>query len=153
MTSSKHFSLIQLLQDFTQASDRYIEATASRNEMHRRDLSALSTLMKSERKGNKLSPSQLSSALQLSSPATTAMLDRLERLGYIRRERKENDRRATQIGLTEKAKIDGRSMFLPLSEKLLETVEGYDERRILQISDFLIQAITAVDAAHPDHRR
>lgn len=153
MTSRNHFSLIQLLQDFTQASDRYVEATASGNEMHRRDLSALSTLMKSERKGSKLSPSQLSSALQLSSPATTAMLDRLENLGYIRRERKEDDRRATQISLTEKAKTEGRRMFLPLSEKLLAVAEGYDEQRIMQINEFLAQAITAVDAAHPDHRQ
>ncbi|WP_313810930.1 MarR family transcriptional regulator [Glutamicibacter sp.] len=150
MTSSDRYTLVQLLQDFTQASDRFVEATASHNSMHRRDLSALSTLMKNERNGLKLSPSQLSALLQLSSPATTAMLDRLERLGYIQRQRRQEDRRGTIINLTEKAFIEGRSMFLPLSQRLTDVIESYDDQRICQINEFLSQAIKAVDAAHAE---
>ncbi|GAA1404806.1 hypothetical protein AUR04nite_07940 [Glutamicibacter uratoxydans] len=147
MTSSARYTLVQLLQDFTQASDRYVESTASENGMHRRDLSALSALMKNERSGRKLSPSQLSALLQLSAPATTAMLDRLERLGYIQRQRRPEDRRGTIINLTEKAFIEGRRMFLPLSQSLSRVIEAYDDQLIGQINEFLHEAVAAVDTA------
>ncbi|MFJ2619535.1 MarR family winged helix-turn-helix transcriptional regulator [Glutamicibacter sp. NPDC087344] len=147
MEEHSHARLMQLLQDFGQASDRYVESTGNHYGPHRTDMHGLTILMKYEQAGTAPSPRDLSRELQLSSPATTAMLDRLDRLGYITRQRSEQDRRIVHIHLTQKAKIEAREMFRPLGSKMLELISTYDAPQIELLCEFLSQAVQAVDTA------
>ena len=56
--------------------------------------------------------------LHLSSPATTALIDRLYRSGHVVRERQGTDRRQVQLRMTPKAYRDGSAMFLPLARHM-----------------------------------
>ena len=147
MEASTHNRLLQLLQDFGQASDRYVESTGGHYGTHRTDKNGLTLIMKYQRAGTLPSPRDLSRELQLSSPATTAMLDRLDRLGYITRRRSEQDRRSVHIALTDKAMTGAREMFRPLGAMMTDLISSYDEQQIELLSDFMSRAVAGVDAA------
>lgn len=139
--------LVLLLQRFTQASDRYVESAGQLHSTHRTDMNALSAIMRFESTGTPPTPGELARELSLSSPATSALLDRLERHGYIERLRMDTDRRLVRIRMTDKAKADGRIMFGPLAAHMMEVIAQHDAQEIAVISSFLEKAISGVDRA------
>lgn len=147
MESGQTFELVQLLQRFAQASDRYIESTGSLHRTHRTDLNALAIIIRYESEGSLPSPSDLSRELQLSSPATTALLDRLEGLDYVQRKRGDKDRRVVRVALTERARRDGSAMFRPLAEALRQLISQYSPEQVRFLNEFMAGAIAGVDAA------
>ncbi|WP_233494239.1 MarR family winged helix-turn-helix transcriptional regulator [Renibacterium salmoninarum] len=62
--------------------------------------------------------------MNLSSPATTALIDRLDRAGHVERRRSGTDRRQVQLASTEKAKQTGRALFGPLARHLSLAMQG-----------------------------
>jgi DNA-binding MarR family transcriptional regulator len=148
MDSTASFNLILLLQEFGQASDRYVEATGSLHKTHRTEMNALALIMRLERAGTPPTPGEISRALQLSSPATSAMLGRLERRGHIERLQIDKDRRVQRIKLTPLALADGRAMFVPLAESMREVISHYSSAEVELISRFMAQATAGVDRAH-----
>src|ERR1051326_8749948 len=66
---------------------------AGANGLHVTDLRALIELLDAERDGVVAAPGWLGERLRLGSPSATALVDRLERLGHVRRTRDEADRR------------------------------------------------------------
>lgn len=69
--------------------DRMDEAAAARLELSRMDFRCLDILSR----GGRMTPGQLSQETGLSTGATTALLDRLEKRGFIQRRRDLKDRR------------------------------------------------------------
>ncbi|MFD1541365.1 MarR family transcriptional regulator, partial [Nonomuraea guangzhouensis] len=67
--------------------------------VNRTDLRCLEALSQGER----LTPGVLGPALGLTTGSVTAMLDRLERLGYVTRSPDPSDRRKVVVGITEEA--------------------------------------------------
>ena len=65
-----------------------------------------------------VTPGVLRKELHLSSPATTALIDRLDNSGHVVRERQGPDRRQVQLRMTPKAYRDGGAMFMPLSRHM-----------------------------------
>ncbi|MGL3807011.1 MarR family winged helix-turn-helix transcriptional regulator [Paeniglutamicibacter sp. R2-26] len=139
--------LVLLLQQFAQASDRYVESTGNRHQTHRTDMNALAAIMRFEIAGNPPTPGDLSRELSISSPATSALLDRLERSGHIERLRIDKDRRVVRIRMTDKARTDGQTMFGPLAAGMMEVISGYDEAEIALVSRFMADAIAGIDRA------
>lgn len=150
MSPTTNYQLVALLREFAHASDRYVESTGTIHGTHRTDMNALSIIMKYQQRGTLPSPRELSHDLQLSSPATTAMLDRLEKSGFIERQRTDTDRRVIRIALTDKARTSGREMFMPLGKNMLEVIAEFDETQISLISDFMNRVIAGVDKARLD---
>lgn len=150
MSTTTNHQLVALLREFGLASDRYVESTGSIHGTHRTDMNALSIIMKHQLRGTLPSPRDLSRDLQLSSPATTAMLDRLEKIGYIERQRTDKDRRVVRIAMTDKARRAGKEMFLPLGKNMLEIVADYDSEQISLITDFMSRVVAGVDAARAE---
>ena len=105
--------LVRLLQEFTLEANRYVDAAGGRNDMHRTDLNALAVIMRHTARGEIVTPGVLRKELNLSSPATTALIDRLHASGHVVRERQGTDRRQVQLRMTPKAYQDGGAMFLP----------------------------------------
>lgn len=143
--------LVKLLQEFVQSSDRYVDATGGRNRMHRTDMNALSVVMRYELAGSPPTPSELGRELNLSSPATTALLDRLERSGHVARERVDTDRRRVRVRMTPKAYEDGGRMFGPLGRELGAVIAGYSPEQVEMLSGFMEDAVAAVERAAKHH--
>lgn len=147
MDSTAARELVLLLQQFAQASDRYVESTGNRHQTHRTDMNALAAVMRFELAGCAPTPGALARELGLSSPATSALLDRLERSGHIERLRVDKDRRVVRIHMTEKAKVDGRTMFGPLSASMLEVISSYTDQEIALVSRFMLDAVNGINMA------
>ena len=110
---------------------------ASRNGMHPTDVRALIALMDASRAGDEMTAGRLGAALGLNSAGTTALVDRLERAGHVRRLRDPRDRRKVVIEVTERAVELGWSSFGPLIGQTVELLQGYDERELAAIKGFL----------------
>jgi DNA-binding MarR family transcriptional regulator len=151
MDRSAIFRLVRLLQEFAQASDRFVDSTGGRNAMHRSDLNALSVVMRHESAGEPPTATALGRELHLSPPATTALINRLERSGHLARRRSETDRRVVHIAATKKAAMDGRRMFGPLAASLAAVMARYSDAEIELLRRFMAEAVDAVDAAAQNH--
>jgi DNA-binding MarR family transcriptional regulator len=103
--------VVELLRALNVENDRMADVFAGRHGLHRTDLDALVHVMDAERAGEPLSPGQLAQRLGLSAPATTALVDRLERSGHVRRRRDEADRRRLVLEMEDKARATGRELF------------------------------------------
>lgn len=147
MNSSSARALVLLLQQFAQATDRYVESTGYRHHLHRTDLNALTVILRFTMGGNAPTPGELSRELGLSAPATSALLERLENKGYVERLRIDEDRRVVRIRMTQKAKTEGQIMFVPLAASMMEVITNYAEKDITLMTRFMTEAISGVDNA------
>ena len=95
-----------------------MDSAGGRNDMHRTDLNALAVIMRHTARDQIVTPGVLRKELNLSSPATTALIDRLHSSGHVVREREGADRRQVQLRMTPKAYRDGSAMFLPLARHM-----------------------------------
>ncbi|MEU6776469.1 MarR family transcriptional regulator [Streptomyces sp. NPDC046759] len=110
---------------------------AQANGMHPTDVRALIALMDARRAGEELTAGRLGAALGLNSAGTTALVDRLERTGQVRRVRGSTDRRKVVVEVTDDAVDLGRTFFGPLIERSVELLRGYDAHQRAAIRDFL----------------
>ncbi len=83
---------------------------------------------------------QISQGLMLENPTVTGLIDRLEKLGYVKRSDHPDDRRVYLIYLTEKGnKVANRA--LPIIKKLNEEIKkGYSKEEIENFKKVLIGA-------------
>ena len=88
-----------LLQRLTLHHDRWIEGLCRHVGISRSDYDALQAL---DEYGS-LTPSELGALLTLTSGAVTALIDRLEKLGWASRHRHPSDRRKVIVALTQHA--------------------------------------------------
>jgi DNA-binding MarR family transcriptional regulator len=83
------------------------------------------------------SPSELAEHTGLSTGATTAMIDRLERAGLVERRPHPRDRRATLVVPSKAAMRKLPALFQSLAEAL---VSGYSEKELAVLADFFAKA-------------
>ncbi|MFC4114505.1 MarR family winged helix-turn-helix transcriptional regulator [Nonomuraea zeae] len=98
------------MQALQAAVDAYDDEAARSLGVNRTDLHCLEVLNQHAA----LTPSRLGSELGLTTGSVTAMLDRLERLGYLTRSPDATDRRKTLIQITETARERASSLYGPL---------------------------------------
>ncbi|GAA1049563.1 MarR family winged helix-turn-helix transcriptional regulator [Arthrobacter russicus] len=139
--------LLRLLQEFTVQTDHFVEEVSHHNGLHRTDLNALAHLAKMARSGEAATPGKLGQALNLSSPATTALIDRLTRAGHLERHRDAADRRQVHLRSTEKAQGTGRALFGPLAKHLSRAMAGYTDEELQLVARFIIDMTTATETA------
>ena len=135
--------LVRLLQEFTLEANRYVDAAGGRTDMHRTDLNALAAIMRHAAKDQVVTPGTLRKELNLSSPATTALIDRLCDSGHVIRERQGQDRRQVQLRLTEKAYRDGSAMFLPLARHMGAAMTQFTAQELGTVTRFMNSMIDA----------
>ncbi|MET8154949.1 MarR family transcriptional regulator [Sphaerisporangium sp. NPDC005289] len=100
------------------AVDALDDAAAACLGVNRTDLRCLEYLMQRET----AAPSELGSALGLTTGSVTAMLDRLERLGYLTRSPDPTDRRKVVVRVTPDATRRGRDIYGPIAEEGARTI-------------------------------
>jgi DNA-binding MarR family transcriptional regulator len=125
---------------------------AQRSGLHPTDLRALICLLDAARAGTTATPGWLGRQLGLNSAGTTALVDRLERLGHVRRTRDDRDRRRVLLAVDERAVALGRSFFGPLIGEAVAAVRELPETDVATISRFLdrMREIVATQAGGPD---
>lgn len=136
-TQGPEMEIVHLLRAVTVELGLHSARFATRNGMHPTDVRALIALMDAARAGEEMTAGRLGSALGLNSAGTTSLLDRLERLGHVRRVRGERDRRRVVVEVSERAVELGWSFFGPLIDRSVELLQGYDERELAAIRSFL----------------
>ena len=82
------------------------------------------------------SPSDLAEHTGLSTGATTAMIDRLEKARLIERRPHPTDRRATIVVLSKEAMRKLPAIFESLAEAMEALVSSYSERELVVLADF-----------------
>ena len=141
--------LVEALRTYVDEAGRTGAAFAREQGMHRTDGAALLAVLRAERAGEPLTPGRLGAALELSSGATTAVLDRLERLGHLHRERDHGDRRRVTLHHADAGAEAGRSWFGPLGRRIDTALAGWDDDELALAGRFLELMTDAVVA----HRR
>ena len=83
---------------------------------------------------------QISQGLMLENPTVTGLIDRLEKLGYVKRSDHPSDRRIYLVHITEKGKKVA-NKALPIVKKLNEQIKiGYSKGEIEDFKKVLIGA-------------
>nr|WP_211283720.1 MarR family transcriptional regulator [Streptomyces antibioticus] len=136
--------IVHLLRAVTVELGLHSARFAQRHAMHPTDVRALIALMDAARAREEMTAGRLGAALGLNSAGTTALVDRLERAGHVRRVRGERDRRKVVIEVSEGAVELGWAFFGPLIDRTVVLLETYDERERAAIRGFLTGVRDAV---------
>lgn len=142
--------VVAALRRYSTESDLYVAAAGREGEMHRTDLNGLAMVMDWGLLGEHATPGRLSAAMQLSAPATSAMLDRLERAGHVTRTPHPGDRRSVVVEVTEHALEVGGAMFRPMAERLTPVLDSRSDDELAVIATFLEEVEAAIVAARGD---
>jgi DNA-binding MarR family transcriptional regulator len=139
------------------AYDRFEDAAADFFGVNRTAMRCMEVL---DRTGQ-LTAGEIARQTGLTSGAATALLDRLERAGYLRRLRDPADRRRILVELTDQARAASREIYGPLAQAVTE-FERYTDAELELLADFLrtgsglllenterIRALIAARAAGP----
>lgn len=113
--------------------DAFDEATAERLGLNRTDLRCLDLVLG----GEPLAAGELSTALHLSPAATTTVIDRLERAGYVARARDAVNRRRVLVAPTPAARAVEDEIFRPVGVAGANALRRYDDGQLTTILDFL----------------
>ncbi|MDQ0601639.1 DNA-binding MarR family transcriptional regulator [Streptomyces canus] len=119
---------------------------AQRNSLHPTDLRALICLLDAARADTLATPGWLGRQLGLNSAGTTALVDRLERLGHVRRTRDSRDRRRVLLEVDERAVTLGQSFFGPLIAEVVAATRAFSDTELATIQRFLLNAHEVVAA-------
>jgi DNA-binding MarR family transcriptional regulator len=80
---------------------------------------------------------QLAEQSGLTTGAVTAVLDRLERAGYVRRTRDTADRRRVLVEATAELRRRAMEFYGPISEEATRSMDGYTLEQLTLMLDFL----------------
>jgi predicted ArsR family transcriptional regulator len=79
----------------------------------------------------------LAEASHLTTGAVTAVLDRLEEVGYVQRVRDTQDRRRVLVEQTPEGKKTGMRFYGPFMNRSFETMSHYNAEQLTTIRDFM----------------
>ncbi|MER6784746.1 MarR family winged helix-turn-helix transcriptional regulator [Streptomyces sp. NPDC000658] len=136
-TDDPHLETVHLLRAVTVELGLHSARFAQRHGMHPTDVRALIVLMDARRAAEEVTAGRLGAALGLNSAGTTALVDRLERAGHVRRVRGAADRRKVVVEVDERAVALGQAFFGPLIGRVVDLLDGYDEPERAAIRGFL----------------
>jgi DNA-binding MarR family transcriptional regulator len=118
---------------FQDAGSLVDEAAAQRMGINRTDQRCLGLLWAQ----GALGAGRLAEATNLSPGAMTAALDRLERLGYVRRVRSSTDRRSVLVEITPTARMIIEDNYGPIGLEGIAQLEQYGDAELAFLRDFL----------------
>ena len=121
-------------------------AFAARNGLSATDVRALVCLLDRERAGVPASPTWLAGQLRVTTASVTALLDRLERAGHVRRVPRSDDRRRVDVLVQDSAKELGWAFFGPLIDATAAVLDRRSAAERAVIDAFLDDMVDAVDA-------
>ncbi|EME97630.1 MarR family transcriptional regulator [Streptomyces mobaraensis NBRC 13819 = DSM 40847] len=121
--------------------------------LHSTDAMALAEILYAEDKGTPLSPARLSERISLSSGATTALLNRLEKAGCVERRRETSDRRVVTLRSSPDVRPRAMRFFGPYTAGMEEVMSLYTDAQLDEFREFVTRLGDAMDSllAHEYH--
>ncbi|NYF60266.1 DNA-binding MarR family transcriptional regulator [Micromonospora purpureochromogenes] len=113
------------------------------------DLHALIAVMDAEVTGDPITPGRLGEQLNLSSGSVTALIDRLERAGHIRRDRDTADRRKVFLHYADQGAALAMSFFGPLGRRTDEVMARFSDEELEVVHRFMATMVDSM-RAHRD---
>jgi DNA-binding MarR family transcriptional regulator len=130
--------LALLLRRLTVELDAVGQRFAQLHGLNRTDVRALVAIMDAARRGEALTAGGLGAAVELRSASVTALVDRLEKVGHIRRTRDADDRRRVVLEMSDAAMAAGAEHFGGLARDLTAAMEGYSDEELAVVRRFLL---------------
>jgi len=127
-------------QAYQRATDGFDDEVGRRLELNGSDLRCLDWLTE-----RALSTGDLAALTGLSGAATTALLDRLEQKGYVRRVRDAVDRRKVVVELTPDGAAKVGELYGPLAREGARLLSPFTDAELEKMRAFLLQAAQLVD--------
>lgn len=140
----RRLQVVHRLRAISVELDQARAAFARANGLHDTDVRALIHLLDADRAGLPATPGWLGSQLGLTSASTTALIDRLEGAGHVRRERRPDDRRKVEIRVTEEAVALGWSFFGPLLTGMVRAMRPFGPADLDTVEAFLSEVAAVV---------
>lgn len=139
--------LIDALRAFTVESDVFVDVFARAHGLGRTDLNAIMWISVHAGNGRPLSAGELAGMLGLGAPATTALVDRLETAGHVRRQRDPRDRRRVTIDMQPTARELAARFFVPVGRLMNEGVADIPADELSRATAVVRRMIGAVTTA------
>ncbi len=117
-------------------NDRFDASVARAHDVSLAEMKAIDHIQAE----GELTPRQLGERLSLSSGAVTAVIDRLERGGWVERTPHPSDRRSVVVRMSERSMEAGARIYLPYSESLARAAAGLPAAARRALVDFLNNA-------------
>ncbi len=136
--------LVHLLRGLTVELDQFGAEFARLHHLHPTDLRALIHLLDAGRSGVAATPGRLGEQLGLNSASVTALVDRLEGFGHVRRVRDTGDRRRVFLVVEDQAVTLGWSFFGPLITAMVDAMGSFGEAELETVRRFLISMTEVV---------
>ncbi len=144
MAADAGLVIVHRLRALTVELDLLAAEFAQLHGFHATDLRAMICLLDAERAEHVATPGWLGRQLGLNSASATALIDRLERAGHVRRERDESDRRRINLWVTAEATELGWTFFGPLIAHTVAVTDGFSDSEITLVARFLDEVLGAV---------
>ena len=113
--------------------------------LHTTDVAALRALDAAAEEP--ITVSRLGADLGLSSGDVTALVDRLERHGMVRRARDHADRRRVHVSLTPKAEDLGAELLQPIAARIGQAVAALDPAELAAVERYLAAVVGPLEDA------
>lgn len=139
--------LTSALQVFTVESDVFVDVFARAHGLGRSDLNAIMWISTAARSGQPLTLGELATRLGLGAPATTALVDRLEASGHLRRQRDHRDRRKVTLTMQDDALRLALDFFEPLGDRMAAVTADDPAHALRAAADVVRRITTAVTDA------
>ena len=145
MAGDERQEIALLLRRLSVELDAVGQRFATLHGLGRTDVRALVAIMDAARRGEALTAGALGQAVDLSSASVTALVDRLERVGHVRRVRDPEDRRRVALEISESAMVAGGQFFGALNRDLLDAMARYSDEELAVVHRFLSEATAVVE--------
>ena len=133
----RRLQLVHQLRAISVELDLARAAFARANTLHDTDVRALICLLDADRDGIAATPGWLGSQLGLTSPSTTALIDRLEGAGHVHRQPSTADRRKVETRVSDKAVALGWNFFGPLLSGMIRAMRPFTPAELDTVEQFL----------------
>lgn len=132
--------LAALIRQYQRDTDAFDQAVAERLGLNRTDLRCLDLLLELAMAGRDVTPARLVDASRLTPSTVTSVLDRLERAGYVRRVRDQENRRQVFLQLTQEFVALTRELFGPVARDGERQLQHFSDAEVATLMKFFSQA-------------
>ncbi len=115
---------------------------AAQRDLHPTDVTAMAVLAASR---EPLTAGQLATRLELSTGATTRLIDRLERSGHLTRRADPGDARRRLVEVTDTARVTAGAHFGQLGQQVEDVLAGFDPADQAVVERFLDRLVLSME--------
>jgi DNA-binding MarR family transcriptional regulator len=127
----------ELVMRFQDASQQFDEKVGELYDLNSAERHCLSFLVRS----GPQTPSAIAREIRLTPAAVTALVDRLERRSYVRRDSDPSDRRKVLVAITDKTLAMAASTYAPSKEAGVKMLSRYTEAELKAFAGLLEEVI------------